>query len=107
MLDERPHVFTADCSFISLRLVLPVLETLLKTPAEGVVLVKPQFEAGRELVGKGGVVRDEAVRKQVVEEVIEAAVSLGFESRGVVPSPLKGPKGNQEFLAHLTLAALE
>lgn len=106
-LDELPDVFTADCSFISLRLVLPAVKTLLKIPAQGVVLVKPQFEAGKELVGKGGVVRDEAVRQQVVEDVIEAAVNLGFESRGVVPSPLKGPKGNQEFLVHLTLAALK
>ncbi|HQH52168.1 MAG TPA: TlyA family RNA methyltransferase [Candidatus Hydrogenedentes bacterium] len=106
-LERRPDVFTADCSFISLRLVLPVLKTLLKTPAEGVVLVKPQFEAGKELVGKGGVVRDEEVRDRVVKDVIEAAIKLGFESRGLTPSPLKGPKGNQEFLAHLTLPALE
>ncbi|HPV38960.1 MAG TPA: TlyA family RNA methyltransferase, partial [Candidatus Hydrogenedentes bacterium] len=106
-LPSPPEVFTADCSFISLRLVLPVLKTLLKRPAEGVVLVKPQFEAGKALVGKGGVVRDEAVRARVVQEVIEAAVLLGFESLGVAPSPLKGPKGNQEFLAHLRLPALE
>ncbi len=106
-LNQVPCVFTADCSFISLRLVLPVLKRLLKTPAQGVVLVKPQFEAGKELVGKGGVVRDEAVRDRVVREVIEAAVNLGFKPLGVIPSPLKGPKGNQEFLVHLTLAALE
>jgi 23S rRNA (cytidine1920-2'-O)/16S rRNA (cytidine1409-2'-O)-methyltransferase len=106
-LDRRPEVFTADCSFISLRLVLPVLKLLLQPPAEGVVLVKPQFEAGKELVGKGGVVRDETVRERVVAEVIEAAVNLGFDSHGMTPSPLKGPKGNQEYLVHLMLATVE
>lgn len=105
--EKRPGVFTADCSFISLRLVLPVLKVLLDTPAEGVVLIKPQFEAGKDAVGKGGVVRDETVQDKAVSDVLEAASILGFQSRGVVPSPLKGPKGNQEFLAHLTLPAVE
>lgn len=100
-LPERPAFFTADCSFISLRLVLPALAPLLDPAAEGVVLVKPQFEAGRGQVGKGGVVRDEQVREDTVRMVLEAARALGFESPGVVPSPLLGPRGNREYLAHL------
>jgi len=100
-LPERPDLFTVDCSFISLRLVLPALAPLLACPARGIVLVKPQFEAGREEVGKGGVVRDEAVRERAVKEVLDAARALGFTARGVIPSPLLGPAGNREFLAFL------
>ena len=100
-LPEQPDFFTADCSFISLRLVLPSLRFLLKLGAEGVVLIKPQFEAGRDHVGKGGVVRDHDVRLQTVDEVLNAAVQLGFNARGVIESPLTGPAGNHEFLAHL------
>lgn len=99
--EERPTFFTADCSFISLRLVLPALKPLVEPDAEGVVLIKPQFEAGKEQVGKGGVVRDEAVHREVVEEVLRFAAQVGFESRGVIRSPLLGPAGNREFLAHL------
>jgi len=98
---ERPSFFTVDCSFISLKLVLPPLKPLLATPAEGVVLIKPQFEAGRDLVGKGGVVRDPCVHAQVIDDVRESALSLGFTVAAVIPSPLTGPAGNKEFLAHL------
>lgn len=101
--DQPFTFFTADCSFISLRLVLPAVRPLLARNAHGVVLVKPQFEAGKDQVGKGGVVRDEMIREQAVEEVIAAAEKLGFVSEGVVPSPLLGPAGNKEFLAHLRL----
>ena len=100
---ERPNLFTADCSFISLRLVLPALKALLESDAEGVVLIKPQFEAGKDQVGKGGVVRDEAVHREVVEDVLDFAAQVGFESRGVIRSPLLGPAGNREFLAHLIM----
>ncbi|HOZ45660.1 MAG TPA: TlyA family RNA methyltransferase [Candidatus Hydrogenedentes bacterium] len=100
-LAETPSFFAADCSFISLRLVLPPLTALLASPAEGVVLIKPQFEAGKEDVGKGGVVRDSAIHARVVDEVLCAAREMGFESGGVLPSPLLGPAGNREFLAHL------
>jgi 23S rRNA (cytidine1920-2'-O)/16S rRNA (cytidine1409-2'-O)-methyltransferase len=102
-LPERPAFFTADCSFISLRLVLSPLRDLIDTKAEGVVLIKPQFEAGPEDVGRGGVVHDESVRQRVIEEVLTDAASLGFARKGVIPSPLKGPAGNVEFLAHLQL----
>lgn len=101
--EERPGFFTVDCSFISLRVVLPAVKALIEPGAEGVVLIKPQFEAGREQVGKGGVVRDEAVHREVVEAVLDSARQVGFESKGVIPSPLLGPAGNREFLAHLIL----
>ena len=100
-LDERPSFFTVDCSFISLRLVLPSVMPLLGDDPAGIALVKPQFEAGREQVGKGGVVRDGAVHERVVEEVCDLARSLGFREIDVIPSPLLGPAGNREFLAYL------
>ncbi len=102
-LDEAPDFFTVDCSFISLRLVLSAVRPLLARGAEGVVLIKPQFEAGRDQVSKGGVVRDPAVRDAVVREVIAAAGTLGFNVRGVIRSPVQGPAGNVEFLAHVVL----
>jgi 23S rRNA (cytidine1920-2'-O)/16S rRNA (cytidine1409-2'-O)-methyltransferase len=102
-LPERPSFFTADCSFISLRLVLPPLTALLAPQASGVVLIKPQFEAGRGQVGKGGVVRDEEVHQQVIDEVIICAGRLGFTRTDVLPSPLLGPAGNREFLAYLQM----
>ncbi|MBI1318228.1 MAG: TlyA family rRNA (cytidine-2'-O)-methyltransferase [Candidatus Hydrogenedens sp.] len=100
-VDEAPSVFTADCSFISLRTILPALAGVLAPGGWGVALIKPQFEAGRAQVGKGGVVRDEAVRQQVVDNVCEAARSLGFGEIDVIPSPLLGPAGNREYLAWL------
>ncbi len=102
-IPDRPSFFTADCSFISLRLVLPAIKSLLSIPAQGVVLIKPQFEAGRDLVPRGGVVRDAEVHAQVIESVRGSALSLGFSVTGVILSPLEGPAGNKEFLAHLTL----
>ena len=100
-LEERPNFFTVDCSFISLRLVLPALMALVDSASEGVVLIKPQFEAGKKEVGKGGVVRDAAIHEKVVEEVVDFARGVGFDAQGVIPSPLLGPAGNREFLAHL------
>jgi len=102
-LPERASFFTADCSFISLQLVLPPLKECLASNARGIVLIKPQFEAGKESVGRGGIVRDAEVHDRVVSEVIQAAERLGFANRGVIPSPLLGPAGNREFLAYLTL----
>ncbi len=92
---------TVDVSFISLRLVVPALLPHLRPGGLLVALVKPQFEAGRSAVGKGGVVRDEAVRARVVAEVVAALEGLGLERLGVVPSPVKGPHGNQEEAAVL------
>jgi 23S rRNA (cytidine1920-2'-O)/16S rRNA (cytidine1409-2'-O)-methyltransferase len=102
-LPDPPEFFTADCSFISLRIVLPSLRPLLADTAEGVALIKPQFEAGREEVGKGGVVRDPAVHERVIADVRAAAETAGFDVRGVINSPLEGPAGNREFLAHLVV----
>ncbi len=100
-LEEPPVFFTIDCSFISLKLVLPATLRLMGPDPEGVALIKPQFEAGRSRVGKGGVVRDGAVHAEVVEDVRAAAAALGFRDVDVVPSPLLGPSGNREFLARL------
>jgi 23S rRNA (cytidine1920-2'-O)/16S rRNA (cytidine1409-2'-O)-methyltransferase len=97
----EPAAFAAmDVSFISLTKVLPAVRQLLSPGAGIVTLIKPQFEAGRADVGRGGVVRDEAVRARVVETVrVFGETQVGLEWRGVCPSPLRGPAGNVEFLA--------
>ena len=100
-LPEKPDLCVVDVSFISLRLALPVLYRLSADEAECVALVKPQFEAGRSQVGKGGVVRDAAVHRQVLAEVIGAAGEMGWRGRGLVRSPITGPAGNVEFLLRL------
>lgn len=107
-LPEPVDLVTIDVSFISLRLVLPAALRVLKPQTGQVVaLVKPQFEAGREKVGKGGVVKDPAVHQQVLEKVRDDAHELGFRVRGVMRSPITGPAGNVEFLMHLALAGDE
>jgi 23S rRNA (cytidine1920-2'-O)/16S rRNA (cytidine1409-2'-O)-methyltransferase len=95
---ERIALAAIDVSFISLRLVLPAVAALVAPGGAIVALVKPQFEAGRGEVPRGGVVRDEAVRRRVVEEVAAAGRSLGLEVVGSVPSPIRGARGNAEFL---------
>jgi 23S rRNA (cytidine1920-2'-O)/16S rRNA (cytidine1409-2'-O)-methyltransferase len=98
----EPAAFAAlDLSFISVRLVLPALLPLLSIGAPAVVLVKPQFEAGRAEVGKGGIVRSEAVRERVVREIEGFSRTLGFAAMGAIPSPIRGARGNQEFLLGL------
>jgi len=98
----RPvQIATADVSFISLRLILPVLPPLLAHDADVVALVKPQFEAGRSEVGKGGIVRDETVHARVIDEVTTAASALGLSRTGLTESPITGMDGNREFLIHL------
>jgi 23S rRNA (cytidine1920-2'-O)/16S rRNA (cytidine1409-2'-O)-methyltransferase len=94
-------VVTVDVSFISLRQILPVLPPLLAPGADVVLLVKPQFEAGRHDVGPGGIVRDRGVQARVVAEITGAAAALGFTRAGVVESPITGMEGNREFLLHL------
>lgn len=103
-LGEPLDLSVIDVSFISLKIVLPVIKTLLK-PGSGQVLclIKPQFEAGKEKVGKKGVVRDPAVHKEVLDDFVALALSCGFTILGLTFSPVKGPEGNIEFLAHLTL----
>ena len=92
---------TIDVSFISLRHILPVVPPLLEAGGDVVALVKPQFEAGRSEVGKGGIIRDEQVQARVLAEVIASADTLGLTRAGVVESPITGMEGNREFLLHL------
>jgi 23S rRNA (cytidine1920-2'-O)/16S rRNA (cytidine1409-2'-O)-methyltransferase len=91
---------TVDVSFISLRLILPVIPSRLRPDGDVVALVKPQFEAGRSEVGKRGIVRDDAVRQRVLHEVVEAARTCGLDVQGTAPSPIEGMEGNVEWLAH-------
>ncbi|TMJ94231.1 MAG: TlyA family RNA methyltransferase [Actinobacteria bacterium] len=100
-LPFAPEVVVCDVSFISVRLILPPTLALAKSGWEAVVLVKPQFEAKRAEVGKGGVVRDIGVRRRVVREIAEATLAWGGETAGVVDSGLPGPKGNREVFLHL------
>lgn len=100
-LPEPVDLVTVDVSFISLRLVLPAAYRVLKPVGHVIALIKPQFEAGPQQVGKGGVVRDRRVHRQVLREVLRAAQDVGFVPLGLIPSPLRGPAGNVEFLAHL------
>jgi 23S rRNA (cytidine1920-2'-O)/16S rRNA (cytidine1409-2'-O)-methyltransferase len=102
--DDVPHdvsLVTIDVAFISLRLILPALPPFLDRPADVVALVKPQFEAGRDEVGKGGLVTDPAVHDVVIARVSDAAETLGFERVGMTPSPITGATGNHEFFLHL------
>ncbi len=93
--------FSVDVSFISLNKILGPVKALLNPGADGVCLIKPQFEAGREKVGKKGVVRDPAVHEEVIEAVTKYASSIGYSVSEVDFSPVKGPEGNIEYLAHL------
>ncbi len=99
---DPPSLATIDISFISLEKVLSPVFTVLTPDGEAIALVKPQFEIGKGLVGKGGVVRDAAHHKTVVSRVARYCVLHGWHARGVAVSPLKGPKGNREFFLHLT-----
>ncbi|MBN1954732.1 MAG: TlyA family RNA methyltransferase [Anaerolineae bacterium] len=99
-LAEPVDLVVADVSFISLALILQRAVGWLRAGGYVVALIKPQFEAGRREVGKGGVVRDPAVHRQVLEQVIESAAGLGLELQGVLLSPLRGPAGNCEFLGY-------
>ena len=95
---------TVDVSFISLRHILPVVPPLLNPGGHVVALVKPQFEAGKGDVGKGGIVKDERIHARVVDEVIEVARQVGLSQRGLEESPITGAEGNREFLLHLVPA---
>ena len=92
-----------DVSFISLRIVLPAIQKLLKPTGQVLCLIKPQFEAGKEKVGKKGVVRDPAVHQEILQDFVALADSLHFTIRDLTFSPVKGPEGNIEFLAHLSM----
>lgn len=107
-LGEPLDLSVIDVSFISLKIVLPAIKQLLK-PGQGQVLclIKPQFEAGKEKVGKKGVVREPETHKEVLDSFVSLADELGFTILGLTFSPVKGPEGNIEFLGHLTLAEAE
>lgn len=100
-LPEPVDLVAIDVSFISLKLILPTIVKWLKPAAAVVALIKPQFEAGRDQVGKGGVVRDAEVHRQVLYRVIDYADAVGLQLLGLIPSPITGPAGNHEFLVHL------
>ena len=103
-LGEPLDLSVIDVSFISLRIVLPVIKTFLKQDGQVLCLIKPQFEAGKEKVGKKGVVREPETHKEVLDNFVDLTKETGFTILGLTFSPVKGPEGNIEFLAHLTLA---
>ena len=100
-IPEELDFFSVDVSFISLNLILPALRPLMKEGGEAVCLVKPQFEAGKEKVGKHGVVRDPQVHLEVLEHFLGHAASAGFTVKDITFSPIKGPEGNIEYLGYL------
>ena len=104
-LGELSDFISIDVAFISLDKVLPVAVTLLKDSGSLVALIKPQFEAGREKVGKGGIVRDEAVHKEVLDRILHVAEDAGLYLHGLTYSPIKGTEGNIEFLGFFTKQA--
>ncbi len=97
-VSEEIDFASIDVSFISLKIILPVLRNFLKESGKAVCLIKPQFEAGREKIGKKGVVRDAHVHVEVIEEITEFALNNGFSILGLTFSPIKGPEGNIEYL---------
>ncbi len=100
-IPEEIDFFSIDVSFISLTLLLPVLRRLMAEKGRAVCLIKPQFEAGREKVGKKGVVRDKAVHREVIEKIWDFSLENGFSVLGLTFSPVKGPEGNIEYLIFL------
>ena len=102
-LGEHLDLSVVDVSFISLKIVLPAIKELLKPTGQVLCLIKPQFEAGREKVGKKGVVRDPDTHKEVLDMFVNLAAELNMTILGLTFSPVKGPEGNIEFLGHLTM----
>ena len=103
-LDPAPRLAGVDVSFIALRLVLPAVAGLMAPGAPLIALIKPQFEAGRERVGRGGIVRDEGIHAEVCDAVRATLAGLGFTILGLIPSPVRGGDGNTEFLVCATAA---
>ena len=103
--EGQPTFASIDVSFISLKLLLPALPALLADQGQVVALIKPQFEAGREQIGKNGIIRDKAVHQKVLEQVTAFALADGFSVKGLDFSPIQGGHGNIEFLAHLEKSA--
>ena len=103
-VEEALDLITIDVSFISLKLVLPVATRLLSPDGNLICLIKPQFEAGREQVGKKGIVKDPAVQAEVIQKVIGYGMENGLYARGLTASPIAGAKGNREYLLWLARA---
>lgn len=103
--EGQPTFASIDVSFISLKLILPALHAILADQGQVVALIKPQFEAGREQIGKNGIIRDKAVHQKVLEQVTTFALADGFSVKGLDFSPIQGGHGNIEFLAHLEKSA--
>lgn len=102
VINEKVDVVVADTSFISLKVVIPSAEKFMKNNTKVLALIKPQFEAGRQNVGKGGVVKDTEVRKKVIKDLKVFFKEKGYQVNQVVPSPISGPKGNKEYIISLT-----
>ncbi|MEO1443741.1 MAG: TlyA family RNA methyltransferase, partial [Chloroflexota bacterium] len=98
-LDEPVDLCVVDASFISLRLLLPAMKKWLKSPGDIIALIKPQFEAGKDEVGKGGIVRDPHIHRHVLENVLDFATSIDLYTHNLTTSPIRGSDGNKEFLA--------
>ncbi|HUA33374.1 MAG TPA: TlyA family RNA methyltransferase [Candidatus Binataceae bacterium] len=106
-LPYAPDLITIDASFISLRTVLPAALALAAPEAEIIALIKPQFEVGKGKVGKGGIVRDEALRRAAVDAIVAFAREIGLEVAGVIESPIEGAQGNREYLAWMRVKAAQ
>lgn len=102
-LPEAPSLIVVDVSFISLSMIFPVMSKLAAASSDAITLIKPQFEAGKGRVGKGGVVRDPQVHRDVLQTVVNAASETGWVIAGLIESPIRGPAGNREFVAHFRL----
>ena len=98
VIDEQMDVIVADTSFISLKVVIPSAEKFMRENALILALIKPQFEAGKKYVGKGGVIKDPGVQEMVIENINMFFKKRGYQINDVVPSPITGPKGNKEFI---------
>ena len=98
--DYTPTLAVMDVSFISATYIIPAVMSVLSTGGDFICLIKPQFEVGRSGLGKGGIVRDKAIRDEAVSRVVDFAISVGFEFLGLITSPILGGDGNTEFLAH-------
>jgi 23S rRNA (cytidine1920-2'-O)/16S rRNA (cytidine1409-2'-O)-methyltransferase len=103
-IGEAVDVIVCDVSFISVTLLIPSLTPLLREQGDWIVLIKPQFEVGRELVGKGGIVRDPAAQQLAVKKVVDALTAAGFPETALIDSPILGAEGNREFLLHASRA---
>lgn len=99
--EGQPSFSSIDVSFISLGLILPPLYDILEDEGEVVALIKPQFEAGRDQIGKNGIIKDPSIHKETIKKVLAIATDLGYSIIGLTHSPIKGGHGNMEFLVHL------